>query len=295
MMLTQSHIRSLTAGAGSNLATDVSSQIRTFMRTFESLALSCLCELEETKVGLRKFRTSLMLLPATIKLEHTAFLKENLPTFLKAEGLEEIFMHLNLYWNFIDYSLLDYIIDRFCSEELKEEMTQYRSDLAQFRKETTVRQLIHSWPMHRVEPPPSFTEFTSTLDRDAATFTLEELEELRMKICGEFSLSNFILMFRGVVEGSLVITWFIPSGIVAQFHQDLLAKAVSRSSFFEDNAITSVSLDRKLVSVFLPHPLAIASQVSNGGSLANSSYKKEYRYVYMNDDALCTVHPDVVL
>ena len=258
------------------------------MRDFESLALSCLCELDERQVGMRKFRTSLMLLPATIKLEHTAFLKENLPTFLKAEGLEEIFMHLNLYWNFIDYSLLDYIIDRFCSEELKREMSQYRAELAKFRRETTIRQMIHSWP-GRVEPPPTFTEFTSTLDRDAGTFTLEELEELRMKICSEFSLSNFILMFRGVVEGSLIITWFVPSSIVAQLRLDLLAKAVSKSPFFQENAITSVSIDGELVSLFLPQPPAGSPQISMG-SLANSGYKKEYRYAILHSLCGFNVH-----
>lgn len=254
---------------------DVSAQIRQFMTKFETLALSCLSELEETQLGLRKFRHSLMLLPATIKLEHTAFLKENLPTFLRAESLEEIFMHLNLYWNFIDYSLLDYIIDRFCSEGLKMEMSEYRSDLENFRRVTTIGQMIRSWP-GRVEPPPSFTEFTNTLDRDASTFTLEELEELRMKICNEFTLSNFILMFRGVVEGSLIITWFVPTSIVAQLRHDLLEKARSRSRFFEDNAITSVSIDGECVSVFLPQTFTPLSQSPNT-SLGNSKYKKGFR------------------
>ena len=249
---------------------DVSAQIREFMRKFESLALSCLCELEETQLGLRKFRTSLMLLPASIKHEHTAFLKENLPTFLKAENLEEIFMHLNLYWSFIDCSLLDYIIDRFCSPDLKKEMHEYKSELGEFRRVTTIGQVIGSWP-GRVNPPPSFTEFTSTLDRDASTFTLEELEELRVKICDEFSLSNFILMFRGVVKGSLVITWLVPSSIVATLQDALLTKAKSESPFFHENAIVSISIGGECVSVFLPKVQTPTS------SAVSSKYKKAHR------------------
>ena len=251
---------------------DVSARIQKFMENFESLALSCLCELEETQVGLRKFRTSLTLLPATIKHEHTAFLKENLPTFLKAENLEEIFMHLNLYWNFIDYSLLDYIINRFCSTDLKRDMNEYKLELGRFRRVTTISQVIGSWP-GRVEPPPSFTEFTNTLDRDASTFTLEELEELRMKICNEFSLSNFILMFRGVVTGSLIITWFVPSGVVARLQENVLMKAKSKSPFFQENSIMSISIGGECVSVFLS-----AAQVQTPtSSVINSKYKKEYR------------------
>ena len=250
---------------------DVSAQIQEFMKKFEALVLSCLCELEETRLGLRKFRTSLMLLPATIKHEHTAFLKENLPTFLKAENLEEIFMHLNLYWNFIDYSLLAYIINRFCSPDLKRDMQEYEEELGRFRHVTTISQVIGSWP-GRVEPPPSFTEFTSTLDRDASTFTLEELEELRVKICDEFSLSNFILMFRGVVEGSLVVTWFVPSDVVLKLQDDVVVKAKSKSSFFQENAITSISIAGECVSVFLPDV-----QVTPTSSVGSLKYKKAHR------------------
>ena len=179
-------------------------------------------------------------------------------------------MHLNLYWNFIDYSLLDYIVDRFCSANLKKDMNEYKLELGEFRRVTTISQVIGTWP-GRVDPPPSFTEFTSTLDRDASTFTLEELEELRMKICNEFSLSHFILMFRGVVKGSLIIIWFVPSDIAAQLHSAVLTKAKSKSLFFQENAIMSISIGRECVSLFLPDVQTPTS------SAASSKYKKTHR------------------
>lgn len=265
----------LSVGKPKVVGADVSAQMRLFNKRFETLTLSCLSELEETELCVRKFRNSLTLLPVTIKLEHTAFLKENLPTLLKAEGLEEIFMHLNLYWNFIDYSLLDDIIDCFCSDKLKKDMSEYKSDLGQFRQVTTVGEMIHTWP-GRVEPPPSFTEFTNTLDRDASAFTLEELEELRLKICSEFTLSRFILMFHRVVEGSLVITWVVPSSIVAELRQNLLEKARSRCPFFEENAIVNISIGGKCVSVFGPQISTPLSRTPNT-SFSHSKIKKGYR------------------
>lgn len=260
--------------------TDVSAQVKELRGKFETLALSCLSELEKQHLGLRKFRTSLTLLPATIKFEHTDFLKENLPTFLKANSLEEIFVHLNLYWNFIDYSLLDYIINHFCSDDLKKDMKDYKSDLEKFRKATTVSQVIDIWHT-RVDLPPNFTQFASTLDRDASTFTLEELEELRTKICNKFSLSSFMLMFHSVVNGSLIVNWLVPSNITPQLRRSLLEKAKSKSLFFEENAIISISIDGECVSLFLPHVQAPAN------SLSHHTYKKEYRQaLYL----LCVVH-----
>ena len=251
---------------------DASTQIEKFIKKFESLAYLCLCELEKSHVHLKEFRTKLTLLPRTIRHEHTTFIKENLPKFLEAGNLEEIFMHLNLYWSFLDYSLLDHIIDRFCSCDLKRDMHRYKLELGKFCHETTISQVIESWS-GQVEPPPTFTEFTNTLDRDAATYTLEELDKLRRDICREFSLSDFILMFRRVVKGSLIITWFVPSGVVRQLQDNVLMKAKSNSLFFQKNAIMSISISGECVSVFLPD----VHEKMPTSSVVNSTYKKEYR------------------
>ena len=92
-----------------------------------------------------------------------------------------------------------------------------------------------------------------------------------MKICNEFSLSSFILMFRGVVEGSLIITWFVPSSTVAQLQDAVLTKAKSKSPFFQDNAIVSISIGGECVSVFLPEVQTPTS------SVGNFKYKKAHR------------------
>ena len=231
--------------------TDIASQIQEFEERFERLEFASLTELEEKQVDLKRFRHSLILLPAKIKKEHATFLKENLPTISKAESIDEIFMQLNLYWNFIDYSLLEHIVNRFCSEEVKKDMVQYISDLEAFRKATTISQMIHCWP-GRIEPPPHFSKVTCKLNHDAATYTLHELDQLRVRFCHEFSLSDSIMMLHSFIAGSVVIVWMIPSGSVHDLRMELLRHGSMNPEFFEEQAILSIMVDDSYAYLYMP-------------------------------------------
>ena len=231
---------------------DVSAQIEEFEERFEKLEFASLTELEDKQLDLKRFRHSLVLLPAKIKKEHATFLKENLPTISKAESIDEIFLQLNLHWNFIDYSLLEHIVGRFCSEDLKKDMAQYISDLEAFRKSTTINQMIRSWP-GRLEPPPHFSRVTCKLDRDASTYTLHELNQLRVSFCHEFSLSDSIMMLHSFIAGSVVVVWLIPSGSVCDLRMELIRQGSVNPTFFEDNAIARIDVDESSAYLYMPY------------------------------------------
>lgn len=231
---------------------DITSQIQEFEERFEKLQFASLTELEQKQLDIKRFRHSLVLLPAKIKKEHALFLKENLPTISKAESIDEIFMQLNLYWNFIDYSLLEHIVSRFCSEELKKDMAHYVSDLDAFRKSTTISQMIRSWP-GRMEPPPHFSRVICKLNCDAAVYTLHELDQLRVRFCHEFSLSDSIMMLHSFIEGSVVVVWVIPSGSVYDLRMEILRQGSMNPLFFESNAIVSIDVDKCMAYLHMPY------------------------------------------
>ena len=239
----------------------VSSQIQKFEERFENLGFATMTELEEKELDIKRFRHSLVLLPAKIKKEHTVFLKENLPAISKAESIDEIFLQLNLYWNFIDHSLLSHIVSRFCSEELKTDMSTYVTDLETFQKSTTISQMIQSWP-GRLDPPPNFSRVTCKLNRDASTYTLHELDQLRVNFCHEFSLSNSIMMLHSFIKGSVIVVWIIPTGCVNDLRGELFNQGSMYPGFFEKNEIVSVSIDESMVYVYMPYTVSPASPTS---------------------------------
>ena len=53
---------------------------------------------------------------------------------------------LTIYWNFLDYSLMEYIAVSFGNEEVRQSMRRYIHDLTKFRKSVTVSEIRKLWP-----------------------------------------------------------------------------------------------------------------------------------------------------
>lgn len=167
-------------------------------------------ELTENGITLQSFRQSLARVSSSIKAEHKQFLKDNYPIFREAKAIDDIFFHLGLYLSFIDSSLLEHIIEHFGSLALKQRMGQYSRDMTEFRQTTTVADII-PYLSGRPEPPPEYVKLELELDYNPRTCTLEELEQARIKLGKEFSLSKFALFLLNIQEGSVIAVCLLPS------------------------------------------------------------------------------------
>ena len=137
----------------------------------------------------RQFHHHLTTLPPDLRQEHYQFIQQHLK---ETQDPVEIFLELSMYWDFVNYSLLEHVINEFGSDQLKADMRQYVADLEEFRKTTTVAQFAKHWNGKRGTeiPHPHFTELMAKLPEDPSTYTLQDLETLRRDTCREFSLST---------------------------------------------------------------------------------------------------------
>ncbi len=190
-------------------------RIYDFERRFKNLASAAVEEvIKQNKISVEKFHFEATLLPLDVKNNHLSFLKENLVKLSTASNLYQYFSHLNLYWDYFNYTLLQVIIDHYGSDDLKQKMKAYATDIEQFEKETTVAEFI---PYCNAKRYPNFhsnsNEFTnlkSVINKPKSEYTLFEVEELRCCFCQEFNLPRFALIFSGLSEGSVVLIWSIP-------------------------------------------------------------------------------------
>ena len=191
---------------------------------------------------MKKFRHTLTLLPLSIRPDHLRFLKEELPNIVKSEKIDEIFLLLNLYWSFIDYHLLEVVITGHGSESLKAEMEKYVCDLAEFRRNTTIEQVCvvaKTWLL-RQDLPQHFSKLTTKFSEKASDYTLQDLEDFRKSFCRELSLSESTAMLAGVVKGSVIILWHIPTAIFSN-----LTAAIHSlpRRFFEQQQLVEIDID----------------------------------------------------
>ena len=171
---------------------------------FSDLVRSVQNEMLRAQVSVKHLRHTVTLLPTSIKMEHNQFIKEYSEDFKIAEDIGDIFRHLNVYWTYLEYSLLDHIFlchSNSLSVELKDKMKLYKYDMTAFKRSTTVEQILEVGLGARREPPPGFSHIVSKLSRNPYEYTLEELNQFRHGICHELSLTTFILTLESFQEG----------------------------------------------------------------------------------------------
>ncbi len=181
------------------------------------------CGRKRKVMVVKKFRHHLTYLPLDIKSEHLQFIESNVDKIVKTDDTELIFSYLKLYWSFLNYSLLEHIIDKFGSVQLKDDMTKYVNDLVVFRATTTVAQFVEVWQKIciRRTRPPHFSELAVSITLNPSECTLEDLENVRKDFCRELLLSDFALVLVDVQPGSVFVVWYVPSSIVPQLSRAL--------------------------------------------------------------------------
>ncbi len=202
------------------------------------------------KVSVEKFQFDLTLLPLDIKTNHFSFLKDNIDKLSTASNLKDIFMHLNLYWDYFNYTLLQVIIDAYGSDDLKQRMQSYATDIEQFWKETTVAEFIPHCNAKRNRNINSneFTELRSVIktnDKPTSEYTLFEVEELRHDFCQEFNLPRFALIFSGLGEGSVVLSLLVSIELERRLCEEVRDNQLKDIKLRE--CVTSLSLGGKCV------------------------------------------------
>ena len=96
------------------------------------------------------------MLPVALRAEYQGFVDTKASALEDAEdtnNIKKIFRLLSPLLTFIDYHLLEFLIEEFASDELKRDMVTYVGDIEVFIDETTIEHLTKVWPGHQKIPP----------------------------------------------------------------------------------------------------------------------------------------------
>ena len=196
---------------------DVASRIEQLETQFRHLHTCILKELmEKEDMNIQTLLQALTLLPTKLKKEYEKAIKEKLPTLPREGSISELFLHLNPLFSFLDYNLLEYIIQTFGSTGLKIEMQSYCCEVQGFMKQTTVQQLLDYWPCD-TEDDPNISKVIAKINKDPQSCNLSELDALRRKICIRVRLSDIICALVSVSPStSFIVVWRLPSTLALQ-------------------------------------------------------------------------------
>ena len=86
-------------------------------------------------VEVRTLRFSVLCLPPALQKEYKGFIKEAKADIKESESVDDVFYVVGR-CNYLNYSLLKYLIDLYGSNKIKKEMANYVMQIKAFRRET---------------------------------------------------------------------------------------------------------------------------------------------------------------
>lgn len=191
----------------------VQAKIKRFQKRFHELKNSARECLEKYGVTVKRVADSLTSLPADDEEEHKQFLESHVSVLFNASNHSELFGTMNFHWNYLNYHLLDHVVEEFDLEVVKGEMEIFKKDLQRFREKTPLTLFCQAQRRRHVEPPAEFRQLVVEFDWPDEVM-LEDVEKFRQEYAYHYSLRECALMLAVVHRGSFIVIWFIPESIV---------------------------------------------------------------------------------
>ena len=202
-------------------------------------AYKALLEREVNK-DVHSFRSIFLSLNVSRKYLHQKFIQDNLKID-EETTFDDLWMKLAFYWNFLNFDLLEHVINKFRIEDLKQKMKSYKDELQSFRKATRLCVFVNCWPLNGEMPPETeFREFVTKIKLDWENCTLEDIETKRRVFIRKFLLPEYALQLGEIKKGCIAITWLVPATFVNALQKDIKG---TTSEFFSEERIVSIIID----------------------------------------------------
>ena len=160
------------------------------------------------------------------------------------KNINELFYRLNPLLSFIDYALLEHIINKFGSDQLKKAIAAYGSDIQVFMQQTTIQQLMDYLP-GQPEIPQNFELIKAKICKDAKKCTIAEINQLRRRLCCEIRLSEIVFHIIALEDSnSFIISFIVPSVLLPDVFEP--ARKLE-DSFFQGKSISYLSVGNRWV------------------------------------------------
>ena len=208
--------------------------------------------LEENGIKLERFGRALSTFPAAAHVQMNSF--EHMKT-VSGSGVkfDDIFKIWNqdVVWSFLDYALLEVIVWRFGSNELKDAMKEYSRKIKDFRRRTIVSRLMYIWKdaMSMPKELERYETLIHNLKIKAHNCTLEKLEVLRIRSCDKLlrgtPLSRAALVLYRIEYGCISVTWIVQTHLVQKM-REALVQCIINGEYLKENNIISLELDGEL-------------------------------------------------
>ena len=187
------------------------------------------------------FLSRVTYLPVSARTQHQSFIKKNLTNIPPPVTFENIWSILNLYWDFLNYGLLEHVINQCGSEDLKQQMQDYVHELSTFKQTTRLCDFIKSWPCRDDGPPEDcLKKVVVKMKHDWSQCTLKDVESFKKALVHKFFLPEFDILLQKAERGCVCVTWLTSPSIATLLQQNL---ANIETEFLKKHGINAMTIE----------------------------------------------------
>ena len=171
------------------------------------------------------------------EVHHVPFLKE----IADKNEIIKVWMELSPYLNFMNYEILDHLLQHFPDADLQMRMNKYTTRIELFFRSTKLCDFLKCWPIRGKTPPEKELRkfLTMKTKTDWRTCTLHQLDHLTGSLTRKLLLPKFGLILADASRGCVNVTYSIPPSMVAHLQTYIKNKL----QLFVDMDIETITVD----------------------------------------------------
>ena len=205
----------------------IKKEIDELKKKYETLTSDVLNAFKRGKLSVEDIMQHIRQLPDPLKQQCRKFILDQASSLSRASSIEEIFLILSFYWDFLNPGLLVHLTDRF--DQAKTLVDKYMKDLRGFQKRTKLKDLIN---VLTSPARPNSDQIVMVLKDKWKERSLEDFEEFRDKM----SLKQRLMMrFDGIIEGCRAAIFTTPKAVDLELE--------NLHEFFQEHQILRVFLN----------------------------------------------------
>ena len=229
-----------TTNSGPTKPLSVEDQVQYFENKFGCLVDKAYQEVN-SKMEAPLFLSRITCLPVSARNQHRSFIEEKLTNIPPPVTFENTWSILNLYWDFLNYGLLEHVVNKCGSECLKQQMQHYILELSVFKQTTRLCDFVKNWPCRDEKPPEDhLKEVVVKMKHEWSQCTLEDVELFKTALVQRFFLPKYDILLQKTIEGCVCVTWLTSPSIATLLQQNL---ANIETNFFKKHGIDAVTID----------------------------------------------------
>ena len=172
-----------------------------------------------------------------------------IPELQSATTFDEVFELTRPFISFNQYDLLKCLVERFGRSDVKAKLQEYNTDVDEFNKETTVRQLMEVMEKWQRECGDEEKEVLRRVDLSTikiefcVDYKEKTVDQLQLDISTFFECEDYVLTLAEANLSTLQLKWYTTKSAVKHLTQ----KATEKKNLLEDIGILALKVGSHII------------------------------------------------